>query len=342
MLEIYNNEYDIDADWHINKECNFQCPYCYLNPGKNKDSKLFLEKAEIESTVKAFDDTGLSWHITILGGEPFLYPRFIDLCAQLTRKHGISIVTNLSCNNLSDFCRQVVPEKVESFYCSLNLPYREVYKDAGSFIDKVNILRKNKFNLFTTQVMWPPIIQRFIKLFDLFAKEGVIVRPMLFRGFYRKKKYPEAYNSRERRLFFNLSEKAKEMDTDKHKEGYRYIEVDRHIIKGELSFKGSFCAAGKEWVLVDINGDVFRCGDDRVRLGNIYQGKIKFFKNSHICNAEICRCARLGILLSEANPKIKPHTLFRYLVDNLPGKKKLSGVKKILAKFYPLNKHEYS
>lgn len=67
--------------WEINKNCNFKCDYCI----NKKDTKppLKISNAEI---ISAFNITKKNWFINITGGEPFLFPGFIDLVSSLTLK----------------------------------------------------------------------------------------------------------------------------------------------------------------------------------------------------------------------------------------------------------------
>lgn len=311
---VYSRNYDIDADWHLNRTCNFNCPFCYLDePHKDTPGQ---GKFAVDTVVNAFKNTGLVWHITMVGGEPFLYPHFVELCKRLTATHGISIATNLSTKNVIDFCQEINPACVESIYCSLNFPEREKQGLVEDFIEKIGLLQEKGFNIYVTQVMWPPLTERIEKIIEDFMRRNITVRPMLFLGFYKKKSYPQAYTTQQRRLLMSLAKSVAERDPYKHKEKYRYADVDPFLIKGNLSFKGTLCLAGKDWVLIRGNGDVYCCDDDRIYLGNLYEGTIRFLTKSHRCTSDICRCARLGMLLADGLPRVKKYTVFDLLKRN--------------------------
>jgi sulfatase maturation enzyme AslB (radical SAM superfamily) len=69
------------AYWKINNLCNFQCKYCFY---EDHSEHPLTNKHTQEEIVSAFDRTGETWTIEIDGGEPFLYPKFVDLIEKLT------------------------------------------------------------------------------------------------------------------------------------------------------------------------------------------------------------------------------------------------------------------
>ena len=73
--------YDIEADWHLLNTCNYRCSYCFFPPDV-LGSKLRLF-ATPQQWRNGFDTAGVTWLVHITGGEPSIYPDFVDLCEEL-------------------------------------------------------------------------------------------------------------------------------------------------------------------------------------------------------------------------------------------------------------------
>jgi MoaA/NifB/PqqE/SkfB family radical SAM enzyme len=316
--------YDIMGSWTINTSCNFKCPYCHpilhdeVAPGSGS-------KKEIEKIVQFFDKTKKTWLIIITGGEPFLYPNFIELCKKLSKKHYISIITNLSSDLAYRFCKEINPKRVGWINCSLHITERERLGLNKDVIKKIKLLKKHKFRINVTQVMWPPAIEKFDGIFEYFKKHGIVIKPIGFKGIYNGKKYPDSYKKREREkmeyylnivsknyrkeknnpYFFEVKPKidAKELAKKYADVGNKNKKVT-NIFRGNLSFKGIPCLTGKTFVRIDDKGDIIRCLGSRTKLGNIYKGRIKLFKRIKKCKSKICICYFDGIRHALGSPKI--------------------------------------
>lgn len=94
--------------WFINERCNFQCSYCFYKPNENLQIKKPIDLAKIS---EGFNHLNKEWQINITGGEPFLEKNFVGICNEITKKHSLSILTNLSTNNVFDFADCINPEK---------------------------------------------------------------------------------------------------------------------------------------------------------------------------------------------------------------------------------------
>lgn len=83
----------LNINWELVSHCQFNCSYCYYRPFKSSTdygtlSKIILKKlAGLETDAK----------IALLGGEPSLHPRFIEVIEELwrnTKIKEVAIVTN--------------------------------------------------------------------------------------------------------------------------------------------------------------------------------------------------------------------------------------------------------
>ncbi len=84
--------------WSIIKQCNFNCSYCFLCC----DPYRSIEPIDISKLTKNMNLLTDEWLFYITGGEPFLEKNIIEICQAITRRHYLSINTNLSLNNVFD------------------------------------------------------------------------------------------------------------------------------------------------------------------------------------------------------------------------------------------------
>ncbi len=306
-------DYAILADWEINRFCNFKCQYCFdgCEGGSDLQRKSF-KGHNISKIIKAFNNFDLIWWIHMSGGEPFIQPDFVNLCKGL-EKHYISFNTNLSANNIGDFAENVNPKRVAFLHCSLHIDERKRLDLVPDFIEKYHLLKNCGFNAYITQVMHPPIIKRFDKLFNYFLEKGLIIRPKTFRGYYHGRLYPAGYSIQERRCiqkYSRLSEELSPLDMATQIDP----RLDKEFLEGDLSFKGVLCNAGRKSVTISCNGDVRRCHGSSARMGNIFEGKIEFLPEAKICCSDICPCPYYGLNFSLGDARIIKN---RKIIDRL-------------------------
>ncbi len=295
-------KYDIIADWTLNKFCNFSCPYCYVSTEDRRQTTYRGNDAQM--IVSSFNDSGKIWLVHMSGGEPFLHPDFIDLCKGLTEKHYISINTNLSRPLVYAFCDKIDPGRVSFVHCSLHITERDDQIFLDDFTEKVNALEHSGFIVQVTQVMWPPVVNRFEALFDLFRKRGILVRPKIFKGRYRGREYPQHYTGAEKETILNFMELSADSDRQSGRtKGHINPDLDRLWIDGYVSFKGMPCSAGSKFVKIDFYGNIKRCQSDPTNLGNIFQGRLELLEDAHPCKARICLCPYYGFIFASGKHK---------------------------------------
>lgn len=306
----------VEVNWLINDCCNFNCVYCY--PGSKKNE--FIGVREVDKIVDGFKKTGLRWLIYISGGEPFLYPNFLDLCQKLTEDHIISINSNLTHNDVYRFADLINPEKVRCIHCSLHIVERERLKLLDDFIRKYKSLESRGFYIYASYVLYPNLINRFRTDYEFFKSKGIILRPKLFRGSYNRLNpnilnfpflrrfrpyfiltYPEAYSTGQKEKIIPYIEKSQRdgnFNID-HKEDLLKgrlsdIYLDASFVDGFPSFAGKYCFAGKTFVRMTPTGEVYRCYNDNHYLGNLFEGTIKLFEKPAVCTSDFCTCPYIG------------------------------------------------
>lgn len=295
------NEWNIETDWVINTLCNFNCEYCIVRSNKEHPDVGRVKNGKL---IGFFNNTGLTWAIHLTGGEPFLYPNFIDLCEGLSQEHFISINTNLSQENIFRFGETINPKRVIFINCGLHIVERENKGLVEDFIKKIVFLKSKGFTLFVSYVMYPPLFKRFKRDFDFFKSKNIIICPKALRGRFFKKRYPRDYSQEEKRLFKKYSIKAekllKRLGPSNFSEGLLIdLSLDRKFLEGIPNFHGKLCLAGKKFVRIWPNGVITRCGRKRI-LGNIFDPKLHLFKGAKKCDSFSC-----------------PYFCFRYLVNKI-------------------------
>ncbi len=129
------------ASWDIHVNCNYRCPYCFYEEEweEHKKRNLFLPAQEwIKYWNKIYQEYGCC-HIDISGGEPFIYPSFLELISELSKVHSLGIVTNLSWE-VGPFIDRISPARVKLHPQLSSLLHRHRF-----FYRKVNNFKKEWF-----------------------------------------------------------------------------------------------------------------------------------------------------------------------------------------------------
>ena len=289
----YNIEYDIEADWVIGLLCNFNCEYCISHTGKK-----YQDQDTGNRFIEFFNLSGKRWLLHITGGEPFLYPNFIELCVLLTRNHKINLNTNLSSSLVYDFARIIDPSKVTFINIGLHIVEREKYDLINDFIDKYKYLKDKGFSLIVSYVMYPALISRFEKDYEYFKSLGIIVSPKSLRGVFFGKRFPEAYTATEKKAFskYSLTAENEAGSGEFLTEPIINLSLDRKFVEKSPNYKGKMCLAGKDFVRIFPDGKITRC-DKKTVIGNVFDKKLELYSKARICDTFSCPyfCAKYSI-----------------------------------------------
>jgi MoaA/NifB/PqqE/SkfB family radical SAM enzyme len=254
--------YTIEADWHMLDTCNYRCVYCFFGP-ETLGAKL-RTFSDPDGWSSAFDATGAIWLLHMTGGEPSIYPDFVDLCERLTTRHFISINSNLTHASLADFSRWIDPSRVSFINAGLHLEERELRNGHNAFLRNAEALRARDFPLLVSLVATPSALGRFDEAIALLAPIGLFPIPKLFRGIANGKTYPQAYSDTEKQRFKMLAARAQDFyraDLLRREEPPSIdILSDDLFLDGLPSYRGALCTAGERFVQILPNGDVHRCG----------------------------------------------------------------------------------
>jgi len=281
--------YDIEADWQLLNTCNYRCTYCFFGP-ETLGSKL-TSYADADAWRASFDRTGMTWLLHLTGGEPGIYPKFVELCSSLTRRHFISLNTNLTHSSFSQFAKCIDPSRVSFINAGLHLEERDKRGDNARFIDHATLLQDSGFRLLISLVATPDALRRFEEAAERLRSANLFPIPKLFRGTSDGKIYPEAYSESERALFRDYAKRARDFYHDRTNKGSEPPSIDMlnddRYVGGVPIYKGRLCSAGSRFVQIYPNGDVFRCGGLGLQ-GNLLAGTAVFRSKAALCDNQHC------------------------------------------------------
>jgi len=282
-------KYDVEADFNLLKTCNFRCSYCFI-PLKELGSKL-TRHGSSEQWEEGFNATGKTWMIHVTGGEPFIYPGFVDLCDRLARRHYLSINSNLAHRSVAEFTDKIDPGRVHYINASLHFEERQKRAMVDEFIDRAKALLRAQFNVLVSVVMSAEMIDAFPSLAQQFGAHGLCLLPKVLRGHYRGKHYPEAYSldqkARIRGHLLEARQKYAEILARMGEAPTIDMFADDRFLDGVGRYRGKWCGSGHNFVNISPNGDVLRCGSGE-RLGNILQRTVRLLTAPRRCDTEYC------------------------------------------------------
>lgn len=251
--------------WNMTRKCNFRCHYCYF-PHDNSPEQDPIPAQKIADFL---DSTGHEWLVGMTGGEPFIYPGFVDICKTLTKNHRIAVDTNLSLSRqVRRFAQELDPARVEELYVALHIEERERIGGVQSFIENVRLLQQKGFHVRVNSVVHPTLVERFIADRERFAAHGITIVPRPFKGKFEGRPYPESYGPEVREIFAAEPEAGKKVAFD---------------------FHGVDCDAGMRLLRMEPDGTVLRCPGDKTVLGNVLTG-VTLYDGPTPCTKHRCPC----------------------------------------------------
>jgi organic radical activating enzyme len=274
----------ISFNWDIHWACNYNCPYCWFY-GKWEEIKsrnVYHSSTELLEAWGNIHKKYGSVKISITGGEPFIYPGFMDFIEQTSDIHKFQIITNLSAD-IDKFVSRINKRNV-----SINPSFHPLSADTDEFIDKALLLKSEGLTECITFLAWPPLIEKLRKYQELFDQKGLTLTLQSFYGEYNKRAYPDSYTAREKEII------CPQMGS---RGGEKYS-------TSAPKTKGRLCNAGRIYGVVHPDGTVQRCGginSGKSIVGNLFDVNFKLNEDPLPCSAEMCPCNEWAFLL-ESKP----------------------------------------
>ena len=282
-------KYDMEADWILLTTCNFRCAYCFV-PLSALETKLTTYGTNAHWT-EGFDATDKTWLLHISGGEPSIYPEFVDLCERLSRNHYLSINSNLSHRCMDTFAETINPERVHFINASVHYEERSKKTALDAFITRVQKLRTHGFHVLVSLVMTPLSLRNFPSISKYFESYGLSLIPKVMRERFQGKIYPGAYSEEQKLLIREYLAKAEQnypsVRTEMGETPTVNMFADDRLLDPPRIYHGKLCGSGHKFVRVEPDGAVIRCGSG-VQLGNILLRNVAFLTAPKPCDSFYC------------------------------------------------------
>ncbi|NLB35012.1 MAG: hypothetical protein GX817_04235, partial [Elusimicrobia bacterium] len=217
---------------------------------------------------RVYDMYGES-HIMMTGGEPSLYPNFIEMVDELSKFHTVKVTSQLS-GDFYTFAKKINPERVV-----LDMNFHPFEAKLEPFIRKVLTLKKAGFSGGVCYLAYPPQMDKMKYYEEKFRENDIGFALAAYWGKYNGVTYPDGYTEEEREL---IAPYIGDIDRIKyHLEGVKTM--------------GKLCRAGYCYASVKGDGTVTRCGPlSHKPIGNLFDDDFKLHDEPMPCEAEVCPC----------------------------------------------------
>lgn len=286
--------------WWMIRRCNFNCSYCFQKEVNEygQAEEHTCGKYSAQHIAERFDETGKVWYIYMTGGEPLLYPDFVELARKITRRHYISVSTNLSTPNVYELAEAVDSGRIYRINASVHIQEQEKIKDGvKEYLRKFLHFQERGFNIHLVYLTYPPLLGRIEEDVKRFRGEGVKqIKIKMFQGKYEGRHYPRDYSNEEREFIKGLG-----LDN-----------YEQEILACRVSFLGRKCRAGHRAFNMDMWGNVTRCSTLNDEYGNLFEGTFRPGGSSRRCSAKKCACTYQGInFTSSVGSTVLPNIVVR-------------------------------
>lgn len=266
---IPDDAYDVEADWTVNHVCNFRCPYCIgsFEPVEGGPTP--------QEARRGFDATGLTWLVHMTGGEPFLLKDFVHLAELLTRRHYISVNSNLS-GSLAGF-EHLDPARVAFIHVGFHSRERQkrTGQRFGQVFSRIAILRTAGFTVFASQVVGPADFEEYERDYEAALRENVVLKPKIHKD--------ADFRREDVQRFLELSARADAVDGGIGPGLSIDLSAPTQALHFSVTdFERRLCRSGRKFVTMDPLGNASRCLAEP--LGNVFNGTLRLNTENRRCN----------------------------------------------------------
>lgn len=186
-------------NWDVWKGCNYACIYCNVYVPMNKVNMNDQPTGDkwLEAWSRMHDLYG-TCSMRVAGGEPMVYPGFLELLNELTKLFVMEVSTNLSVP------WQRIADTVNPLNLTLHTSFHPEYADRETFLEKLVNLRERGFQVSVTSVTHPRTLGHLEETKKLFEKNNFQFVMQHFGGTFDGKDYPRAYSPEEKDLIQRL------------------------------------------------------------------------------------------------------------------------------------------
>jgi organic radical activating enzyme len=286
------------VDWMLNDTCTYDCTYCPSGnkAGKEKWLTLELAKGFLDSLENQLSP-GQSVEVLMTGGEPTIWPKFVDLCSYIKDKGWkVSVITNLV--RSLDWWKTYW-----NLFSTVTYSYHSETTNDEEFVKKITWLDQNANNSQAVKVMMNP--NEFDRCRQVFEKLSITDMPIVaspVQQTFGLEQINIPNYTEEQASWFSVNKyipTSKDLESLFLRKQSVYDDgtvedcnPNKIIVDKQNTFYGWDCDAGLENVFVDSAGNIYgaTCKQGNL-LGSIQQvDSIKWPTSPVVCKALICPC----------------------------------------------------
>jgi MoaA/NifB/PqqE/SkfB family radical SAM enzyme len=227
--------------WNITTACNYRCSYC--SQRRKEDRGRWSRQTP--QFLAAFARLTGRWEVKLSGGEPFVHPTLMTIVSGLARLDmRISVVTNFSASDRQlDELLTCAAGRLGTFSASLQLEYVD---DVPRFAARLRTFRESAVRAAHPGLPRPNVCVTTVATHAALARLPELVRVFAEQGFELKLQ-PE----RDEGVIIEYS--PAELEAIARHGGHNATGAIAH------DFFGRPCWAGARFLVMDDQGEVYRC-----------------------------------------------------------------------------------
>lgn len=262
------------------RRCNLDCPYCFAEWRSRMDQ---LDVPRFHAILEGIEK--LPGRISLrfgIGGEAFICPPFLDKVIELSHKDGPIKTMSWSSNIQADWDKVIHPflDAVDTSKIGMGCTLHDtVIEDIDLFFDKASRIKEAGVEVYIGYVALPGRIDH-LRGYKKRADDLGI--PLLLNP-YAQPRNPD-YPSLDERTFRYEKEEARDLAEVFGSTHVHQLTVER------APTLGMRCSAGKQYLVIHADGNVFACDRIPEPMGNILEGPIQLQDSDTTCPRRHCWC----------------------------------------------------
>jgi len=284
ITSVWPHQDQLKVEWNLGKRCNYDCTYCPSSIHDNHSPHTDINI--LESTVDQLCKLDKPLRISLTGGEPCVHPDIEDLLDYMKRKNVFWI--NLTTNGTRGYRWYLDNEMFfNHLVCSLHFEH-EYTRIVDTILKYYDETEKDFFVNVMAHHNYIPQVKSVVKKFNELGIKYAIRRIRWTEGDHNV--FDDLrYNGKDLEWILSNDATAK---PNCRVDDNQIIHANDVIKKHLNQFKGWYCNAGLESLMINWDGEVHRA-TCRVggSLGNIYNGTFVLPNDPIICTRDFCTCA---------------------------------------------------
>lgn len=269
--------------WDLTYDCNYTCSYCslgYEEERARKPKAMILSPEEWGDIWEEVYERYGSAHLHLTGGEPFTYPKIMEIIGRFIKYHTFECSTNLYWD--PDKLIPLVPPG----RARLGTSFHPEMDTLENFLMKAGKLRRAGFEVWSNYVAYPPFLKDLPRAKKAFRVIDINMSILPFNGRYDGVDYPAAYTEEERNFLRELG-----ADLPWVKKSMDFTFDEEKSDKKEEENKSRNCWMGAVYAKIHPDGRIFRCcAEGGIPLGNIRDMDFKLLDSDSPCAIKNCPC----------------------------------------------------